>query len=426
MQSNAKDNSNTPLQNTPDTANAPPQGLLIALQNLTAKDAADNGNTELNSLGVITNLIARAAAAGPASTPVQSAESAASPTSTTNGVEQLTQQTSTAGQAADVKLISDDNVIDALNNPAAANKGKTAETAVSQTDGSKVSNAAGDKPSNVQNIVSDQTTAIPDQTAKPAETAKTDSNMPQTTKTAPSDINNLQDSDNTDSGTNGVGKNPAAQPNTNTVFKASVSQNNSDSLKQFKNNPEPNSQPTTDSSPAATDASRLTVNTQPLKPAGTAEPASLGWQLEESIRTSLNQETKQITVRLNPPELGRVVMEFKTAADGIIGNLQVTNLQTKYQVEQQLPQVLQTLADAGIHIKHIDVTLSNQQQNFSDQHSAAGFDTASFAQQQNSASASYQQNAASAYSAGNSDIPYLWQTPAQQTIITDSSINVLV
>ena len=85
-------------------------------------------------------------------------------------------------------------------------------------------------------------------------------------------------------------------------------------------------------------------------------------QLQESIHTSLRQGDQQLTIRLNPPELGRVFIKFQGKGDQITGLLEVDRAQTRYEIEQALPQLIRNLAECGVQIKRLEVVLTNQQE----------------------------------------------------------------
>jgi len=85
-------------------------------------------------------------------------------------------------------------------------------------------------------------------------------------------------------------------------------------------------------------------------------------QILESIYSSFSTDSKQITIRLNPPELGKVFIRFRQEDTNITGLLEVDKTQTKYQIEQALPQIIQNLQDSGIQIKRLEVALAQQDQ----------------------------------------------------------------
>ena len=87
-------------------------------------------------------------------------------------------------------------------------------------------------------------------------------------------------------------------------------------------------------------------------------------QIFESIHSSFSQEgrNQQITVQLNPPELGKVVVKFQEQDSHITGLLEVSKTQTRIELEQAIPQIVRDLQDSGIQIKRLDVVLSQEEQ----------------------------------------------------------------
>ena len=92
--------------------------------------------------------------------------------------------------------------------------------------------------------------------------------------------------------------------------------------------------------------------------------ADIGKQILESIHSSLSQkgQDQQITVRLNPPELGKVLIKFQEQNNQIIGLLEVSKTQTRIEIQQALPQIIRSLQDSGIQIKRLEVVLSEAEQ----------------------------------------------------------------
>lgn len=92
------------------------------------------------------------------------------------------------------------------------------------------------------------------------------------------------------------------------------------------------------------------------------ESTSITKQVLESIQSSSSQqaETQQITIRLHPPELGKVFIKFEEQENQVIGLVEVSKAQTRYEVEQALPQIIQNLAGYGIQIKRLEVMLTDQ------------------------------------------------------------------
>ena len=102
------------------------------------------------------------------------------------------------------------------------------------------------------------------------------------------------------------------------------------------------------------------------KAANTALPgdasANVSKQIQESVYSSLRQGQQQITIRLNPPELGRVTIKFQEQEHQIIGLLEVNRAQTRAEIQQALPEIIQNLQGLGIQIKRIDVVPTNEQE----------------------------------------------------------------
>ena len=110
--------------------------------------------------------------------------------------------------------------------------------------------------------------------------------------------------------------------------------------------------------------SQRSPTSQPGNTANTAYQGDLSLsirkQILESIHSSLSGGDRQISIRLNPPELGKVFIRFQEHDAQITGLLEVSQTQTRYQIEQALPQIIRDLQDSGIQIKRLDVVLTEQ------------------------------------------------------------------
>jgi len=165
----------------------------------------------------------------------------------------------------------------------------------------------------------------------------------------------------------------------------------------------------------------------PSQTSPSTNSASITEQILESIHSSLRQGDQQISIRLNPPELGKVLIEFKQQEHEITGLLEVSKIQTKYEVEQALPQIIQNLADCGIEIKRLEVMLTDQseQQPYRDQSLRDG----SFQQHPDFPEGGNPDNPGAVGdnepAIGGNDSSYQDSLEPQMQI-TDNSINVLV
>ena len=79
--------------------------------------------------------------------------------------------------------------------------------------------------------------------------------------------------------------------------------------------------------------------------------------ITESIQSSTISQSgeKQITVHLNPPELGSVTIKFSEKNSELSGTLQVSKAETKAEIEQAMPDIIKSLSESGIQLKRIDI-----------------------------------------------------------------------
>jgi len=82
----------------------------------------------------------------------------------------------------------------------------------------------------------------------------------------------------------------------------------------------------------------------------------VGEQILGSLQASLVRGEKALLVRLDPPELGSVVVRFREQGDQVSGVIEVSNDDTRRDVEQALPQVLRSLQEAGLQVRRLEVT----------------------------------------------------------------------
>ena len=141
--------------------------------------------------------------------------------------------------------------------------------------------------------------------------------------------------------------------NTNTAS------NNNSELEQIiaQNNPQT---PSTEQSPGSVETAKnldIPAQTSPANPTADASK-----QVIESIQSSYSQQQRnqQITVQLNPPELGKVSIKFQEQDEQITGLLEVSKTQTRVEIEQAIPQILRDLQNSGIQIKRLDVVLTQE------------------------------------------------------------------
>jgi flagellar hook-length control protein FliK len=158
--------------------------------------------------------------------------------------------------------------------------------------------------------------------------------------------------------------------------------------------------------------------------------ADVGRQILDSIHSSLSVQgsDNQITVRLNPPELGHVVIRFQGKETQMTGVLEVSNTQIRAEVEHSLPQIVRNLADSGIEVKRLEVVLSNnsnsdsqsqkEQYLFNGEHQQHNWHDGT---NDSSYSGSQEQD-----NGQNYNTVYPQDDPANDIFATDNSINILL
>lgn len=93
---------------------------------------------------------------------------------------------------------------------------------------------------------------------------------------------------------------------------------------------------------------------------GTPAPV-LADQLVESLRAGAAGLGRQVTVHLEPPELGRVRITFRTEGEEVHGVLEVENSSTRAKLEREVAPLVQRLQDAGVQLRRLDVVSSDPQ-----------------------------------------------------------------
>jgi len=87
---------------------------------------------------------------------------------------------------------------------------------------------------------------------------------------------------------------------------------------------------------------------------------SIREQMLDSMQVSLARGDRQLVVRLRPPELGNIVVRFQGDGDRIDATLEVSKAETRYEVEQALPEVVNGLRDSGVHVTRLEVVVGEE------------------------------------------------------------------
>ncbi len=158
---------------------------------------------------------------------------------------------------------------------------------------------------------------------------------------------------------------------------------------------------------------------------------SIGEQIIESMRASLNQADlpRQVMVRLEPPDLGNILVRFQEQEDEITGLLEFSKPEIKYEIEQALPQIIRTLADCGVQIKRLDVQLSDQFEPNADRTlTEDNLENGLFQHQHSAEGGDSDGNIAEEWLTNSPKISYhsYYDDSESQLIVTGESINMLI
>ncbi|WP_163921282.1 flagellar hook-length control protein FliK [Photobacterium sp. Alg240-V54] len=151
------------------------------------------------------------------------------------------------------------------------------------------------------------------------------------------------------------------------------------------------SQPTTMNANSESLAQQLAGLTTPLATALKPEPAlamtpaqspllltreQAGEQVHERINMMMAKNLKQVDIRLDPPELGKIQIKLNITQDQASVQFTVNNSQTRDMVEQAMPRLREMLQQQGLQLAQSSVQQETPQQ-FSGQHNNHAADSQS-------------------------------------------------
>ena len=118
--------------------------------------------------------------------------------------------------------------------------------------------------------------------------------------------------------------------------------------------------PTQTAQPAATIADAAPTAGPAMSPMEQAlETPQAGDQIVQAMRARTLANGDEITVRLDPPELGRVKISIQSDADGIRGVVQAENARTLSELQRETPSLVQRLAESGVDIRRVEFQLAD-------------------------------------------------------------------
>ncbi|MFD2014950.1 flagellar hook-length control protein FliK [Vibrio olivae] len=97
-----------------------------------------------------------------------------------------------------------------------------------------------------------------------------------------------------------------------------------------------------------------------------------GEQLAERVQVMLSKNLKNIDIRLDPPELGRLHIRMNMNGDGASVQFTVANPQARDMIEQSMPRLREMLAQQGVQLS--DTSVQQQSSGQQQSHYAQGGD----------------------------------------------------
>ncbi len=85
-------------------------------------------------------------------------------------------------------------------------------------------------------------------------------------------------------------------------------------------------------------------------------------QITELMQVAAQRNADRLTVRLDPPELGRVQIKFQQINGEIVGVIEADKVRTRDEIANTMPQIVRSLQESGVAIKKIEVVLTDRQQ----------------------------------------------------------------
>lgn len=154
-----------------------------------------------------------------------------------------------------------------------------------------------------------------------------------------------------------------------------------------------------------------------------SDNADIARQIQESISSSYRADAKEVVIRLDPPELGKVTLRFIEKSDGITGILQVDEAQTRQEIQRALPEIVQNLQNSSVQIKKVEVVLTGQQGYDTSRDESAFSDQESGFEQQNNPHSSGNN---SGYHEPDTNFDTSSEPVQSDMHVTEKSINMLI
>jgi len=173
-------------------------------------------------------------------------------------------------------------------------------------------------------------------------------------------------------------------------------------------------------------SSVIQTQSAPVATAPGENSAAISEQIRESITSSSIGPDREITIRLNPPELGTVVIRFQEQENQITGILEVSKSQTRAEIQQVLPEITRDLQDFGVQIRRIEVVMAADHEGAALGGQSATPQEDPWAGWEDAQGSDAKAPAASAGGAFHQNTAYAGSAAYSQAYVTDKSIDMFV
>ena len=79
-----------------------------------------------------------------------------------------------------------------------------------------------------------------------------------------------------------------------------------------------------------------------------------------NVKIMLNRAQDEMTMKLNPQHLGKLEIRLKKDGDHMVASLKVESLEAKHVLEQQLPELKESLSRQGVDVASFDINVSDE------------------------------------------------------------------
>jgi flagellar hook-length control protein FliK len=169
---------------------------------------------------------------------------------------------------------------------------------------------------------------------------------------------------------------------------------------------------------AAVEMGSVEATVRPTAPSEVSAASAIPNQVAEAFLRSGARQGERIVVQLNPPELGKIRVTLNARGKDVHGVLEVDEPGTLKQFQREAPAIASRLAEAGVQLKRMDMSLTDSGSPDTTPHSHAGGDA--------NAGGAWGEQAQQAPEDpyGADELPASEASEPTRTVVEDNSINI--